>query len=73
MSYEATFESRQRTTRKRGRVMKKIKVTIDVGSVRHTIEDEFEIDDNATEEEIQEMVDAIVYTHIEVYWREDEK
>ena len=72
MSYEATFESRQRTTRKRGRVMKKIKVTIDVGSVRHTIEDEFEIDDNATEEEIQEMVDAIVYTHIEVYWREGE-
>ena len=53
--------------------MKKIKVTIDVGSVRHTIEDEFEIDDNATEEEIQEMVDAIVYTHIEVYWREDEE
>ena len=53
--------------------MKKIKVTIDVGSVRHTIEDDFEVDDNATEEDIQEMVDAIVYTHIEVYWREDEK
>ena len=53
--------------------MKKIKVTIDVGSVRHTIEDEFEIDGNASEEEIQEMVDAVVYTHIEVYWREGEK
>ena len=40
--------------------MKKIKVTIDVGSILHTIEDEFEIDDSATEEDIQEMVDAIV-------------
>ena len=48
--------------------MKLIKVKIDTGYAGCSHEDEFEVEDDATEEEINELVDDVVSNHIDVAW-----
>lgn len=50
--------------------MRKIKVIIDSRCSSYRQEDSFEVEDDATEEEIKEKVQAVVFQHIGAYWVE---
>lgn len=49
--------------------MKKVKVHISTGFAGCTHEDEFEVEDNITAEEIEDMVMTSVWNHIDVSWQ----
>lgn len=51
--------------------MRKIKVCIETNYVNSTYEDEFEVEDNTPDSEIDEMAWELVSEHISVSWRED--
>ena len=51
--------------------MRKIKVCIETGYVGGTYEDEFEVEDNTPDSEIDEMACELVNEYITVSWRED--
>ena len=51
--------------------MRKIQVCIETGYVGGTYEDEFEVEDNTTDSEIDEMAWELVSEYISVSWRED--
>jgi hypothetical protein len=48
--------------------MKKVMWRIDCGFVGAIHEGEFEVDDDATDREISDLVDEQVYDHIELCW-----
>ena len=48
--------------------MRTIEVVIDTGFVGGTHKDTFEVEDDATTDEIEEMVQDVVQNHISVSW-----
>lgn len=52
--------------------MKKIKVWLNTGFAGCVHENEFEVDDDATEEEIEEMAKEIAFNDIDWGWSESE-
>ena len=52
--------------------MRKIKVIIDTGFAGGIHEDELEVEDNATDEEIEEEVQDVVFNYISYSWKERE-
>ena len=53
--------------------MRKIKVIIDTGFAGGIHEDELEVEDNATDEEIEEEVQDVVFNYISYRWKESEE
>lgn len=50
--------------------MRKIRVYLNTDLAGCTIEDEFEVDDNASNDEIEEMAKESMFDHIDWGWEE---
>jgi len=49
--------------------MRRIKVVLSIGYVGCELEEEFEVEDNATEEEIAEMAQELIFDRVDwSYW-----
>ena len=52
--------------------MKKIRVYVATNKVGSECYDEFEVEDNTTEEEIDKEVEEYIWNMIDIYWEEIE-